>query len=113
MPRKITCKTGLKKNEISKNVFDREVNLCKKLSQKNKGKCGWGKCKNCGVLFLLHKFYKGILIDDKAEIKEIRKNILGVWYSGTTLNSLVVLNLFWIYYRFKKDNAVRIIIFKR
>lgn len=76
--KKTTCKTGLKKRVINKNVFDREVGLCKKLSRKNKGECGWGKCKDCGVLFLLHKLYKGELIEEKEEIKKIRKDILGI-----------------------------------
>ena len=76
--KKISCKTGLKKCVIKKSVFDREVELCQKLSKENKGKCGWGKCKNCGVLFLLHKLYKGKLIENKDEIKKVKKNILGI-----------------------------------
>lgn len=79
MPNKnLSCKIGLKKCTISKTVFDREIELCKKLSKKNKGECGWGKCKNCGVLFLLYKLYKGELIENKDEIREIRKDVLGL-----------------------------------
>ncbi len=63
---------------INKNIFDREIGLCQKLSRKNKGECGWGKCKNCGVLFLLHKFYKRELIEGKEEIKKTRKDVLGI-----------------------------------
>jgi hypothetical protein len=77
MPNKKTiCKTGLKKNVINKNVFEREVGLCKKLSLKNEGRCGWGKCKNCGVLFLLHKLHKGELIEKKKDVKKIREDAL-------------------------------------
>ena len=76
--KKLSCKTGLKKNIINKSVFDREIKMCKKLSKENKGKCKWGKCKDCGVLFLLHKLYKGELIEDEAEIKKIKENILGI-----------------------------------
>ena len=76
--KKISCETGLKKYVIKKSVFDREIKLCQKLSKENKGKCGWGKCKDCGVLLLLQKLYKGELIEDKDEIKKIRKDILGV-----------------------------------
>lgn len=76
--KKQSYKTGLEKNIIKKSVFDREIEMCKKLSKENKGKCEWGKCKDCGVLFLLHKLYKGELIEDKTEIKKIRKNILGI-----------------------------------
>ena len=66
------------KNIINKSVFDREIEMCKKLSKENKGKCKWGKCKDCGVLFLLHKLYKDELIENKNEIKKIRKIILGI-----------------------------------
>jgi len=31
--KKLTCKTGLKKNIIKKEVFDREVMLCKKTGE--------------------------------------------------------------------------------
>jgi len=74
--KKLTCKAGLKKCLIKKSVFDREVVLCKKLSRENKSKCGWGKCKECGVVFLPYKLYEGRLIEDKSEIGKIRKDIL-------------------------------------
>jgi hypothetical protein len=70
MAKKITCKTGLKKNVINKEVFDREIQLCRMLSKKNKGGCGWGRCKNCGVIPFLVKLYKGKLLEDKKEIYE-------------------------------------------
>lgn len=76
--KKLSCKTGLKKCVIKKDVFEREVALCKKLSRKNKGKCGWGKCKDCGVLFLLYKLCEGRLVEDKNEIRKMRKDILNV-----------------------------------
>lgn len=38
MKKKLTCKTGLKKNIIKKEVFDREIALCKMLSKEHKGK---------------------------------------------------------------------------
>lgn len=74
--KKSSCKTGLKKGVIKKSVFDQEIKLCQKLSKENKGKCGWGKCKDCGVLMLLHKLYKGELIEDKDEIKKLKNSIL-------------------------------------
>lgn len=76
--KKLSCETGIKKAIIKKSVFDREIKMCQKLSKENKGKCKWGKCKDCGVLFLLHKLYKGELIEDKDEIKKIRKDILKI-----------------------------------
>jgi hypothetical protein len=39
--KKPTCETGLKKNVISKNVFEREIKLCQQLNKENDKKgCG-------------------------------------------------------------------------
>ena len=76
--KKLSCKTGLKKCAITKDVFDKEIAICKKDSIKNKGKCNWGKCKDCGVLLLLQKLYKGELIEDKNEIKKLKNEILKI-----------------------------------
>ena len=73
--KKLTCKTGLKKNIIKKEVFDREIALCKMLSKENKRKCGWGKCKDCGVVPLLIKLYKGKLIEKPSEIKKAKSKL--------------------------------------
>ena len=77
MPKKNkpTCKTGLKKNIIKKEVFDREVALCKMLYKECKGKCGWGKCKDCGVIPLLVKLHKGKLLEKPSEIKKAKAKI--------------------------------------
>jgi len=66
------CKTGLKKNIINKEVFDREIGLCGKLSKENGGKCGWGECMKCGVILLLIKLYKGEILEG-AEAEKIKK----------------------------------------
>ena len=76
MPKKITCKTGLKKNVINKKVFDREIALCKMFSKKKEGKCGWGKCKDCGVIPLLVKLHEGKLIDNPIDIKNTKDAVL-------------------------------------
>jgi hypothetical protein len=76
MVKKITCKTGLKKNIIDKKVFDREIELCKMLSKENEGKCGWGICKNCGAVPLIIKLHKGILLEANEDIKSARKKYL-------------------------------------
>ena len=68
MKNKSTCKTGLKKRLISSAVFKREIELCRDLSHKNGGKCNWGKCKDCGVVPLLYKFHKGMLLEDEKKI---------------------------------------------
>jgi hypothetical protein len=56
-----------------KNIFDEEITMCQKLYKSKK--CHWGKCKDCGVIFLLYKLYKEKLIDDKKEIKELREKL--------------------------------------
>lgn len=59
---------------IKKEIFEQELNLCQKLSKENNGKCNWGICKNCGVIPLLYKLHKGILIEKSEELDNI-KNI--------------------------------------
>ncbi len=76
MKKELTCKTGLQKNIIKKSVFKREIALCRKLAKKHKGKCGWGKCKDCGVIPLLYKLHKGQLLEDPKEISEVKTRIL-------------------------------------
>jgi len=78
MKNKLNCKTGLKKNIIKKNVFNREIALCKMLSKDNKGKCGWGTCKDCGVIPLLYKLHKGKLLEKSAEIKKAKSRIIKI-----------------------------------
>jgi len=75
MNKKLSCTIGLEKNIISKTIFNREIKLCKMLSEEKKG-CGWGKCKNCGVLPLLVKLHKGKLVEDKKEIEELKNKLL-------------------------------------
>ncbi len=69
------CETGLGKNIINKEVFDREIALCRKLTKENGGKCGWGKCADCGVIPLLYKLHKGELLEDN-EAEKVKKEIL-------------------------------------
>ncbi len=74
--KKSTCKTGLKKNSIRKEVFEREIALCRNLAKENGGKCCWGECKSCGVLPLLIKLHKGILLENPVEIVAEKDTIL-------------------------------------
>lgn len=75
MKKKLTCKTGLKKNIIKKEVFKREITLCRMLAKNNRGKCAWGKCQDCGVVPLLYKLYKGKLLEKPAEIEKAKSKI--------------------------------------
>ncbi len=76
MSKKPTCKTGLKKGLISKEVFDREIALCKEMSSKSGG-CCWGRCENCGVVPLLYKLYNGELIDEGEKLKDLKIKLIG------------------------------------
>ncbi len=72
----VTCETGLEKNVISEEVYEREMQLCKNLSFENWWKCGWWVCKDCWVLPLLYKLHKGKLLEDPECIKKFKNEIL-------------------------------------
>ncbi|MEM7826810.1 MAG: hypothetical protein QXQ40_01140 [Candidatus Aenigmatarchaeota archaeon] len=76
MTNKLTCRTGLQKNIINQEVFERELAMCHKLSQENGGKCGWGICEHCGVIPLLYKLHKAKLVEEPKEIKRLKDKIL-------------------------------------
>lgn len=61
---------------MEKEVFEKEIAMCRKLSQKNDGKCNWGECEKCGVVPLLFKLGKGEFYEDKEEIEKIKKTAL-------------------------------------
>ncbi|MCK4919265.1 MAG: hypothetical protein KAS01_02665 [Candidatus Pacebacteria bacterium] len=73
----ITCQTDSNKNVIDKEVYERELQMCKKLSQENGGKCAWGVCQDCGVIPFLHKLHKGELLEDPKEIKKAKSGVVG------------------------------------
>ncbi|MFA7244021.1 MAG: hypothetical protein WC080_01895 [Patescibacteria group bacterium] len=77
MKNELTCQTGLKAGIINDEVFNREISLCQKLSAENGDGCGWGKCRQCGVVPLLIKLHDGKLLIEDNEIKISRKNLIG------------------------------------
>jgi len=56
-------------------VYKKETKTCARLFKESQG-CRWGRCENCGVIPLLHKFETGEIIKDDAEIKALRNEIL-------------------------------------
>lgn len=76
MKKQLNCKTSLKPNIIDRDIFEKEINLCKKLKKENDGKCCWGVCDNCGVIPCLYKLYKGKVIDEKDRLKELKDKLL-------------------------------------
>jgi hypothetical protein len=63
---------------MNKNIFDKEIKLCRRLSKENKGKCNWGKCEDCGVVPLLYKLHRGELLEDANDIKNIKNKELNL-----------------------------------
>lgn len=61
---------------MQKEIFKREIAMCKKLSKKNGGKCNWGECEKCGVIPLLYKLGKGKVYEKIGEIKKLKRIIL-------------------------------------
>ena len=61
---------------MEKDVFEKELVMCRKLSKKNGGKCNWGECEKCGVIPLLFKLGKGELYEKEEEVKRIKKAVL-------------------------------------
>lgn len=61
---------------MKKEVFDKEISMCKYLSKKNSGKCNWGECDKCGVIPLLFKLQKGKMHENKDDIVELKNKIL-------------------------------------
>lgn len=60
---------------ISKEIFEKEISMCKFLYKEKKG-CNWWKCENCWVPLLLHKLYNWEVIEDSQKIKEFKDTIL-------------------------------------
>jgi hypothetical protein len=72
-----SCSDTFQEEIINKEVFDREMALCKMLCKENKGKCSWGECDKCGVVPLLIKLHQGKVMEDHEEINQSKKLILG------------------------------------
>jgi hypothetical protein len=76
------CHTELKPNVIEKQTFDNERAICKQLYHEKNGSCCWGECDKCGVIPLLYKLHKGILLEDRQEIQEIKKQEFDATYDN-------------------------------
>ncbi|MFA7702799.1 MAG: hypothetical protein WCX80_05090, partial [Patescibacteria group bacterium] len=59
-------------NNMEKEIFDREISMCRELSKKNNGKCNWGECDKCGVIPLLYKLSKGEIVEKEDEVRELK-----------------------------------------
>jgi|GEM_PF-419161 len=66
------CNNDVDLGAVSREVFNKENNLCKKYFI-SKGHCCWGVCEKCGVPLLLHKLHKGEVVDKKDEVEDLKK----------------------------------------
>lgn len=60
---------------MNKDIFNQELEICRKLNRSGNDGCAWGKCANCGVIPLLFKLYKGELLETSDEINEVKRSI--------------------------------------
>lgn len=61
---------------MEKDVFEKEIAMCQKLSKKNGDKCNWGECEKCGVIPLLYKLGKGEFYEIKEEVEKLKESVL-------------------------------------
>lgn len=61
---------------MEKEIFEKEISMCRELSQKNGGKCNWGECEKCGVIPMLYKIEKGEIYENEEEAKQLKEKIL-------------------------------------
>lgn len=61
---------------MEKEIFDKEISMCRELSRKNNGKCNWGECEKCGVVPLLFKLGKGEIFEAADEVEKLREEVL-------------------------------------
>lgn len=63
-------------NNMDKEIFEREIAMCRELFKRNNGGCNWGRCEKCGVIPLLYKLGKGGVYEKETDIEELKKSIL-------------------------------------
>lgn len=61
---------------MDKEIFTKEIAMCRDLNKKNDGRCNWGECDKCGVVPLLYKLGKGEIYEKKEEVQNLKKSVL-------------------------------------
>ena len=61
---------------MEKEIFEKEITMCRKLNKENGGKCNWGECEKCGVIPLLYKLHQGKIYEKREEIEELKRAAL-------------------------------------
>lgn len=57
-------------------AFEKELAMCMKLHHEKRG-CHWGKCATCGVIPLLYKLHKGVILEDEKSIRKVKEEVFG------------------------------------
>lgn len=63
------------RKNMNDEIFEREIAMCRKLNQKNGGRCNWGTCETCGVIPLLYKLNKGVFLEKEEEIRNVKHDV--------------------------------------
>ena len=61
---------------MEETIFEKESAMCRELHHEQKG-CHWGRCSDCGVIPLLYKLHKGVVLEDETVIKKVKEEIFG------------------------------------
>jgi len=61
---------------MDQETFEKELSICRKMSQEKGGHCNWGECEKCGVIPLLYKLGTGKLYEEAEEIEDLKRSIL-------------------------------------
>lgn len=61
---------------MDEEVFQKELGMCRKLHHEKKG-CNWGKCVTCGVIPVLYKLHKGLILEDEVSIRKVKEEVFG------------------------------------
>ena len=62
---------------MDQETFEKELDMCRRLSGENGGRCNWGECAHCGVIPLLHKLRHGVLLESTEAVESARKEVFG------------------------------------
>ena len=62
---------------MDEETFEKELTMCRRLSEGNGGRCNWGECAHCGVIPLLHKLRHGVLLESAEAVGNAKKEVFG------------------------------------
>lgn len=63
-------------SNMDQETFEKELAMCRRLHHEKRG-CNWGKCENCGVIPLLYKLHKGVILEKEDEVRKAKEEVFG------------------------------------